>query len=90
MIRDLHKLLGPRHASALRIYLAWLIAFSVLQALAMVLLVPALQALLTANVDRALLWLLVLSALVAVTCAARYQQTMHGFALALVVLTTLH
>ena len=90
MIRDLTTLLEPRHARALRIYLGWLFVFSLLQGAAMVVLVPTLQALLAAHFDRTLFWLLVLAALVAVTCIAHYQQAMKGFALALVVLTTLH
>lgn len=90
MIRDLAKILGPRHTGGLRIYLAWLIAYAVLEGIAIAFLVPVLRELLSSEAARALPWLLALACAVAVSCIARYQQAMKGFALALVVLTTLH
>jgi ATP-binding cassette subfamily B protein IrtB len=45
MISDLSAILGPRHRGPLRAYLAWVVAYGVLQGLAMVLLVPVLQSL---------------------------------------------
>ncbi|WP_437741815.1 ABC transporter ATP-binding protein [Sorangium sp. So ce1504] len=90
MIRQLTKILGPQHARALHVYFGWLIVYSVVQGVAMAFLVPVLKALLGGDLGEALRWLLLLAAVVAVTCVARYQQTMKGFALALVVLTTLH
>lgn len=90
MLRDLAKILGPRHAGALRVYLAWLVAYAVLEGAAIALLVPVLKALLSSDPAGAAPWLLTLAGAVAVYCLARHQQTMKGFALALVVLTTLH
>jgi ATP-binding cassette subfamily B protein len=90
MIRDLMTILGPQHHRAVRVYLAWLVAYSVLQGLAMVALVPVLRALLTSDFDAAWRWVLVVLVTVAATCVARYQQAMKGFALALVTLTSLH
>ncbi|WP_460443862.1 ABC transporter ATP-binding protein [Amycolatopsis cihanbeyliensis] len=90
MIRDLMTIMGPEHRRSVRIYLAWLVAFGVLQGVATALLVPVLQALLAGQTGIALRWLLVLLAAVVITCVARYQQAMKGFALALVTLTSLH
>lgn len=90
MIRDLAKILGLRHTGALRVYLAWLIAYAVLEGIAIAFLVPVLRELLSSEAARALPWLLALACVVAVSCVARYQQAMKGFSLALVVLTTLH
>ncbi|TQJ00542.1 ATP-binding cassette subfamily B protein [Amycolatopsis cihanbeyliensis] len=83
-------IMGPEHRRSVRIYLAWLVAFGVLQGVATALLVPVLQALLAGQTGIALRWLLVLLAAVVITCVARYQQAMKGFALALVTLTSLH
>lgn len=90
MIRDLAKILGPTHARELRVYFAWLIAFSVLQGVATSFLVPVLRALLEHQSALAGRWLIGLAVLVLLTCAARYRQTMLGFSLALTVLTSLH
>ncbi|MFD9735284.1 ABC transporter ATP-binding protein [Umezawaea sp. NPDC059074] len=90
MIRDLMKILGPAHDRAVKVYLAWLVAYSVLQGLAMVALFPVLTALLTGDLTTAWRWVLLVLVLVAATCVARYQQAMRGFALAIVTLTSLH
>ena len=90
MIRDLMKILGPQHDRAVRVYLTWLVSYSLLQGLAMVALVPVLRALLTGDADAAWRWLAVVLVAVVATCVARYQQAMHGFSLALVTLTSLH
>lgn len=90
MFGNLMKILGSRHTGALRTYLGWLIAYAVLQGVAMIFLVPVLRALLVSDIDLALNWLLGLAAVVTVTCIAGYQQTMKGFSLGLVVLNTLH
>ncbi|ANY08121.1 ABC transporter ATP-binding protein [Pseudonocardia sp. HH130630-07] len=90
MIRDLMTILGPAHDRAVRTYLAWLVAYSVLQGLAMVALYPVLTALLAGDPGTAWRRLLVVAVLVVATCVARYQQAMQGFALAIVTLTTLH
>lgn len=90
MIRSLVTLLGPAHAARLYRYLAWLVTSAVLQGLAVALLVPILQALFAGDLHRAMTWLGALAAMVLLTCIAHYQQAMQGFALALLVLTTLH
>ncbi|WP_040566450.1 ABC transporter ATP-binding protein [Magnetospirillum molischianum] len=90
MLRDLSKILGPEQAGALRRYLIWLVTYAVLEGVAIALLVPVLMALLSPDPARATPWLLGLAGATAVYCIARYQQTMQGFALALVVLTSLH
>lgn len=90
MIRSLVTLLGPAHATRLYHYLAWLVTSAVLQGLAVALLVPILHALFAGDLPTAMAWLAGLAAMVVLTCIAHYQQAMKGFALALVVLTTLH
>ncbi|MDF2488402.1 MAG: transporter [Pseudomonas sp.] len=90
MIRSLVTLLGPAHAARLYRYLAWLVTSAVLQGLAVALLVPILHALFAGDLSTAMAWLAGLAAMAALTCIAHYQQAMKGFALALVVLTTLH
>ncbi|MCQ4261537.1 ABC transporter [Stutzerimonas stutzeri] len=90
MIRSLFTLLGPAHSARLYRYLAWLVASAVLQGLAVTLLVPILRALFADDLTTAMAWLAGLAALVTLTCIAHYQQAMKGFALALVVLSTLH
>jgi ATP-binding cassette subfamily B protein len=90
VIRSLVTLLGPAHAARLYRYLAWLVTSAVLQGLAVALLVPILHALFAGDLPTAMAWLAGLAAMAALTCIAHYQQAMKGFALALVVLTTLH
>ncbi|MFD5653370.1 ABC transporter ATP-binding protein [Streptomyces sp. NPDC127039] len=90
MIRHLATVLGPDHRGALRRYLAWLIAYAVLEGVAMSFLVPVLRAVLDGDTSGALRHLAVLAVLVVATCVARYQQAMRGFSLAVVTLTTLH
>ncbi|AVJ22292.1 MULTISPECIES: ABC transporter ATP-binding protein [Pseudomonas] len=90
MIRSLVTLLGPAHAARLYRYLAWLVTSAVLQGVAVAFLVPILHALFAGDLRSACLWLAGLAAMAVLTCIAHYQQAMKGFALALVVLTTLH
>ncbi|SEE54791.1 ABC transporter ATP-binding protein [Pseudomonas kilonensis] len=90
MIHSLVTLLGPAHATRLYRYLAWLVTSAVLQGLAVALLVPILHALFAGDLPTATAWLAGLAAMAVLTCFAHYQQAMKGFALALVVLTTLH
>ncbi|WP_339491968.1 ABC transporter ATP-binding protein [Pseudomonas rhizophila] len=90
MIRSLVTLLGPAHAARLYRYLGWLVTSAVLQGLAVALLVPILHALFAGDLPTAMAWLAGLAAMAVLTCIAHYQQAMKGFALALVVLTTLH
>jgi ATP-binding cassette, subfamily B, bacterial IrtB/YbtQ len=88
LIRDLTVILGPRHRRALRMYLAWLVAYGVLQGLAAALLVPVLRELFAGRF--AWDWVAVLAAAVLAACVAHYVQAMKGFAVAIVVLTTMH
>jgi ATP-binding cassette subfamily B protein len=90
VIHSLVTLLGPAHAPRLYRYLAWLVTSAVLQGLAVALLVPILHALFAGDLPTATAWLAGLAAMVVLTCIAHYQQAMKGFALALLVLTTLH
>ncbi|GHJ21389.1 ABC transporter ATP-binding protein [Streptomyces albus] len=90
MIRHLATILGPDHRGALRRYLAWLIAHPVLEGIATAFLVPVLRSVFDGDTQGALRHLVVLAVLVVATCVARYQQTMRGFRLAVVTLTTLH
>ncbi|WP_210163302.1 ABC transporter ATP-binding protein [Niveispirillum irakense] len=92
LIADLLKILGPQRRGALYRYFAWLLAYGVLEGLAVTLLVPVLRALLAQPLDMGALtgWLLALGGVVLCCCIARYQQSMQGFNLALVVLTSLH
>nr|WP_256354479.1 ABC transporter ATP-binding protein [Pseudomonas reactans] len=70
--------------------MAWLVTSAVLQGLAVALLVPILHALFAGDLPTATAWLAGLAGMVVLTCIAHYQQAMKGFALALLVLTTLH
>ncbi|GEK15644.1 ABC transporter ATP-binding protein [Aliivibrio fischeri] len=90
MIKNILTVLGPQHKWQLYLYGFWLIAFAVLQGLAMALLVPLLQALLANDQDALMFWLQVMLFLVLLTSAARYQQTVKGASLALLVLQSLH
>jgi ATP-binding cassette, subfamily B, bacterial IrtB/YbtQ len=90
LLRDLEAILGPAHRGALRVYLAWVTAFGVLQGVAAALMVPVLRDLLTGDTGAALSWLGVMAVVVVATCAANYVQAMKGFAVAITVLTTMH
>ncbi|MGP3975842.1 ABC transporter ATP-binding protein [Streptomyces sp. 8N114] len=90
MIRHLATILGPDHRGALRRYLAWLLAYAMLEGIAMAFLVPVLRAVFDGDTDAALRRLAVLAVVVLATCIARYQQAMRGFNLAVTTLTTLH
>ncbi|MFC8390601.1 ABC transporter ATP-binding protein [Streptomyces sp. NPDC057238] len=90
MIRHLATVLGPDRRGALRRYFAWLVAYAVLEGVAMAFLVPVLRSVFDGDTAGALRHLAVLTVLVVVTCVARYQQAMRGFGLAVVTLTTLH
>ncbi|CAL9654077.1 ABC transporter ATP-binding protein [Streptomyces sp. enrichment culture] len=90
MIRHLATVLGPAHRGALRRYLVWLVAYAVLEGIAVTYLVPVLRSVFDGDTAGALRHLAVFAVLVVVTCVARYQQAMRGFRLALVTLTTLH
>lgn len=90
MIRELERLLGPAHRRRLYGYLAWVVGYGVLQGIATVLLVPVFEALLAGDSDRALRGLGVLLVAVVLTGVAHYVQAMRGFAVAIIVLTTMH
>lgn len=90
MIGDLSKILGPVHRRDLYRYLNWLIAYAVLQGVAIAFLVPVLAAMMHGDITRAGYGLLGLALMVVLVAVAHYRQAMKGFTLALVVLTTLH
>lgn len=90
MFSDLKKILGPDEAKQLNYYMVWLIGFSVLQGIAMVMLVPLLSALFLKDSAAFMMYLAILALLVALICFAHYQHTMKGFNLALTVLGRLH
>ncbi|MEV1292345.1 ABC transporter ATP-binding protein [Pseudonocardia sp. NPDC049635] len=90
MISDLLLILGPQHRRRMVTYLAWVAGFGVLQGVAMVLLVPFLEALLVGDTAAAWTWTGVLLVAVAAACVAYHVQAMRGFGVALVVLETMH
>jgi ATP-binding cassette subfamily B protein len=90
VIRDLLRLLGPEHRSRLYSYFAWVAAFAVLQGVATVLLVPVFEALLAGDTGAAVRGLVAVAVAVVLTCVAHYVQAMRGFAVAIIVLTTMH
>lgn len=90
MLAELRQVLGPSQDTRLYRYLGWLCAWSVLEALTVVMLVPLLGALFHGDTTDAWRWLLAMAVMALLTCVARYVQSMRGFALALVILETLH
>ncbi|WP_444946862.1 ABC transporter ATP-binding protein [Microbulbifer sp. VTAC004] len=90
MIRSLLAILGPVHRREVGIYAVWLLAYGVLQGIAVTLLVPLLSVLLASEMEAVGFWLIALFSVVAFACVARYQQTVKGAALAILVLKTLH
>jgi ATP-binding cassette subfamily B protein len=90
VIRDLLRLLGPEHKSRLYTYFAWVVAYGVLQGVATVLLVPVFEALLAGDTAAAVRGLVAVTVAVLLTCVAHYVQAMRGFAVAIIVLTTMH
>ncbi|WNZ54127.1 ABC transporter ATP-binding protein [Microbulbifer sp. MKSA007] len=90
MIRSLLAILGPAHRREVGIYAVWLLAYGVLQGIAVTLLVPLLSSLLASEMEAVGYWLLSLLSVVVIACIARYQQTVKGAALAILVLKTLH
>lgn len=90
MFSDLKKILGPDEAKHLNHYMAWLIAFSVLQGMAMVMLVPILNAFFLQDLAAFTMYLAMLALLVLLIGFTHYQHTMKGFNLALTVLGRLH
>jgi ATP-binding cassette subfamily B protein len=90
VIADLLTILGPQHERRLYTYFAWLGLYGVAQGVATALLVPVFEALLSGDTAGAVAWLAVAAVAVVVTCVAHYVQAMRGFAVALVVLTTMH
>ncbi|GAA1829507.1 ABC transporter ATP-binding protein [Pseudonocardia ailaonensis] len=90
MIHDLLTLLGPEHRRKLFAYFAWVGAYRVLQGVSTVLLVPVFEAMLAGDTAGALRGLVAVVIAVALTCVTHYVQSMRGFGVALVVLTTMH
>lgn len=90
MIRDLIHILGAEHRRPVRAFLAWAIAYGILQGFAVSLLVPVTKALFDGDYPLALQWLAAM-AVVALACSiAHYVQAMKGFGVALTVLRTMH
>ncbi|ODU05411.1 MAG: ABC transporter [Pseudonocardia sp. SCN 72-86] len=90
MTADLLALLGPEHKRRLWTYVAWVVAYGVAQGVATILLVPVWEALLAGDTAAALWALLWVAVAVVVTCVAHYVQAMRGFAVAIIVLRTMH
>ncbi|GAA1829357.1 ABC transporter ATP-binding protein [Pseudonocardia ailaonensis] len=90
MIADLLSLLGPAHRRRLHAYFAWVAAYGVLQGVATLLLVPVFRDLLAGDTAAALRGLAFVLVAVLLTCVAHYVQAMRGFAVAIIVLTTMH
>lgn len=90
MIRDLIRILGAEHTRPVRVFLAWAIAYGVLQGLAVSFLVPVTRSMFDGDYSSALRWLASM-AVFAVACSfAHYVQAMRGFGVALTVLRTMH
>ncbi|MEV0250771.1 ABC transporter ATP-binding protein [Nocardia sp. NPDC050712] len=78
MIRKLFRLVDPADRPRFRRWLGLIVAFSVLQGLCVLLVVPVLRALLAGDRDTALAWLAVLAATTAATAVVFYAQAMDG------------
>lgn len=90
MISDLLALLGPEHRRRLYGYFAWVVGYGVLQGVATVLLVPVFEAILAGDGAGVVRGLAAVAVAVVATCVAHYVQAMRGFAVAIIVLTTMH
>jgi ATP-binding cassette, subfamily B, bacterial IrtB/YbtQ len=90
MIRQLGTLLGPENRSAYRRYVASLAAYSVLQGIAYVLLVPVLRELLDGDIGAAARWFAVLAVVVVAGWLVSYASQQLGFRLGHLISRTLH
>ena len=89
MIRGFFTILGA-HRRRLVDFLIWVVIYGVAQGLAMLVLVPVVQALLRGDYERAIGWLWVLVVLVVICCIASYVQSMKGMRNALVAMGVMH
>jgi len=90
VIRALHDLLDPAGRRVLRAQVALIVAYSVAQGAAYVLLVPVLGALLVQDTGRAAGWIAVLAGVTALAAAAFYAQAMLAHRLGAIVSRTTH
>ncbi|GAA1653433.1 ABC transporter ATP-binding protein [Actinoplanes couchii] len=90
MIRRLSRVLGAPYARPLRMHLAGLIVYAILQGLAFVLIVPVLRPLLRGDVDAALPWVAVLAGTVVACAAAYWIQAQLGYRLGTALSQALH
>ncbi|GAC68108.1 ABC transporter ATP-binding protein [Gordonia soli] len=89
MIRGFLTILGSQRRQMFG-FLLWATTFGVAQGLAMLVLVPFVQALLDLDGSAAVRWLLWLLLLVAICCITFYVQSIRGMRLALFTMRTLH
>ncbi|MDW6002263.1 ABC transporter ATP-binding protein [Vibrio mangrovi] len=90
MYQALKKILGDEHTRQLNLYLVLVIGFSVIQGQALMMLVPALDALFRQDFAAMETHILYFAVAVMFGCFFHYQHTMQGFKLALVLLKNLH
>lgn len=90
MIDDLVRIVGPEHRRTLMTYGAWVTGYAVVQGVAMVLLVPVLEALLAGDRTAAWWWAGALALAAAATCVAHYRQAMAGFRVSMEAMRTMH
>ncbi|WP_280263561.1 ABC transporter ATP-binding protein [Nocardia wallacei] len=82
MIRKLFRIVHPDDRARFVRWVGLIIAFSVLQGICVLLVVPILRPLLAGDRDGALPWLAVLAATTAATCVVFYAQAIHGHRIA--------
>jgi ATP-binding cassette, subfamily B, bacterial IrtB/YbtQ len=90
MIRDLMRILGPGNDDRYRVFLAWAVAYGVLQGVSVALLVPVTRSLFDADWPSFWRWLSVMAVTTLLCMVAHYVQAMKGFESALVLLRTMH
>ncbi|RDI35284.1 ABC transporter ATP-binding protein [Lentzea flaviverrucosa] len=79
MLRDLIGVIGPGQSGRIRAHLLAVVCHAVAQGVVFILLVPLLQALLSGEPERALLWLVPLAVAAVVTGVAYFVQALLGF-----------
>lgn len=78
MIRKLLRIVDPAHRTRFTRWIGLIVAFSVLQGICVLLVVPVLRPLLGGDRDAALPWLAALAIVTAATSVVYYAQAMHG------------
>ncbi|WP_028477022.1 ABC transporter ATP-binding protein [Nocardia sp. CNY236] len=78
MIRKLFRIVDPQDQPRFIRWMALIVAFSVLQGICVLLVVPVLRALFDGDRDAAMPWLAALAAATAAACALFYGQAMYG------------